>query len=146
MTARFRKKVRRMRGTHTHGWGEKKKHRGAGSRAGRGRSNWLYSKRSYTYAYEPERLGKKGFTFKPKKEEIRSINIRDIESMAVSRKSRDIDVASLGFNRVLGNGQLTMPINVKAPRISPKARAKIEGAGGKAEETAPKNEGKKEGK
>ena len=30
------KKVRKFRGSHTHGYGSKKKHRGAGSRGGRG--------------------------------------------------------------------------------------------------------------
>ena len=33
---RTRKKNTRQRGSHTHGWGAKKKHRGAGNRGGRG--------------------------------------------------------------------------------------------------------------
>lgn len=144
MPARFRRKSRTMRGSHTHGWGEKKKHRGGGSRAGKGRSNWLYSKRSYTYAYEPERLGKKGFVLRSKHTDVRSINVRDLDRIAMEKKTRDIDVSALGFDRVLGAGQLTVPLNVKALQITVKARAKIEEAGGKAEETAPRTEEKEE--
>ena len=36
MTVNRRKKVVKQRGSHTHGWGSKKKHRGAGNRGGRG--------------------------------------------------------------------------------------------------------------
>lgn len=143
MTARFHKKVRRMRGSHTHGWGEKKKHRGAGSRAGRGKSNWLYSKRSYTYAYEPERLGKKGFVLRSKSKRVPSINVMDIDSIAKAKNLTEVDVAALGYVRVLGDGQITKPLTVKAPQITAKARAKIEEAGGKAVETAPRSEEKK---
>ena len=36
MTVNKRKKNSRQRGSHTHGWGAMKKHRGAGNRGGRG--------------------------------------------------------------------------------------------------------------
>jgi len=143
MTARFHKKVRRMRGTHTHGWGEKKKHRGAGSRAGRGKSNWLYSKRSYTYAYEPERLGKKGFVPRAKSKKVPSINVMELDSIAKARNMTEVDVKALGYGRVLGDGKLTRPLTVKAPQITEKAKAKIEEAGGKAIETEPRNKEQK---
>ena len=38
MVVRREKRVRKLRGSKTHGWGSKKKHRGGGSRGGRGMS------------------------------------------------------------------------------------------------------------
>jgi len=36
MTVNKRKKMSRLRGSHTHGWGAKKKHRGKGNKGGAG--------------------------------------------------------------------------------------------------------------
>ena len=81
MTFNIRKK--RMRGTKTHGWGSKKKHRGAGNRGGRGMAGagkraehkkTLILKK-YTNAY----FGKKGsFSIRKKsKQPEKIINIVD---------------------------------------------------------------------
>ena len=61
MVVRFRKKVRRMRGSHTHGWGAKKKHRGAGSRGGRGQAGMLKHKKSWMLKNDPHHFGERGF-------------------------------------------------------------------------------------
>jgi len=127
-----------MRGTHTHGWGEKKKHRGAGSRGGRGGSNWLAAKKSLTYSYQKYRLGKKGFVLHSKKEIFKAINIRDIDRITAAKRMKEIDIASLGYNRVLGDGRMTTPVTVKAEQITARAREKIEAAGGKAIESRPR--------
>ncbi len=133
MPARFRKKVRKMRGSHTHGWGAKKKHRGSGSQAGVGRSNWLFSKRSFTYAYDKERLGKKGFTTKTSVE-TRAINLKDLDKIASKNNAKEIDVQKLGYNKVLGGGRLTRPLTIKAPKFTEQAKEKISEAGGTAVE------------
>lgn len=132
MTARFRKKVRRQRGSHTHGWGAKKKHRGAGSRGGAGGGGMFFQKRSYVTTYERDRFGRKGFTPQAAAERPNTINLRNVEVLAARNKLREIDVAQFGYGKVLGGGRLHQPLTVKAKVITERARAKIEKAGGKA--------------
>ncbi|MEM5814846.1 MAG: uL15m family ribosomal protein [Candidatus Aenigmatarchaeota archaeon] len=131
MTARFKKKVRKMRGSHTHGWGAKKKHRGAGSRGGAGRSGHFFQKKSYVTSYAPERIGKKGFAPKTGAEP-KAINLRQIEGLAFKNNLKEVDVARFGYQKVLAGGRLTAPITIKANVITENAKAKIEEAGGKA--------------
>lgn len=46
-----------------------------------------------------------------------------------------LNIRDLGFDKVLGTGMLTRPINVVSPSFAASAKAKIEEAGGKAIET-----------
>lgn len=139
MTARFRKKVRRQRGSHTHGWGAKKKHRGSGSRGGAGAGGMFFQKRSYVTTYEPDRFGRKGFVSKTGAN-LKAVNLTQIDAFAAKNKLKEVDVAQLGYQKVLGGGQLSAPITVKAKVITESAKAKIEKAGGKAV-SEKKNEG-----
>ncbi|MBU5557832.1 MAG: uL15 family ribosomal protein [Candidatus Aenigmatarchaeota archaeon] len=133
MTARFRKKVRRMRGTHTHGWGAKKKHRGGGSQAGKGRSGMMKHKKSWMITNEPQHYGKHGFKLPLKARTVtRAITLRDLDNIARRLGKSEIDAGELGFDKVLGTGKLTQPLTVKADIIVESAKAKIESAGGKA--------------
>ena len=48
ITRKFPKKVRKMRGSRTHGYGRVGQHRKTGQRAGRGKTTqWKKSKKSY---------------------------------------------------------------------------------------------------
>lgn len=129
MPARFRKKVRKMRGSHTHGWGAKKKHRGAGSQAGRGGSNKFFSRK--TSAIVAKQFGKKGFA-PISRIEVKTIDVQDLDQLARSRNVKEVDVTAMGFGKVLGSGRITVPLNVKAEKFSEGAKKKIEAAGGKA--------------
>ena len=131
MTARFRRKVRRMRGSHTHGWGAKKKHRGAGSRGGHGLSGHFFKKKSYVTSYAPERIGRKGFAPKTSVE-TRAINLRQIDELATKNKLKEIDVSKLGYDRVLAGGRLTQPLIIKAKYMTEAAKEKIARASGTA--------------
>lgn len=133
MPARFKKKVRSMRGSHTHGWGEKKKHRGSGSRGGHGFSGQFFQKKSYVTSYAPERIGRKGFVgHGPHAKEARIINLEQLERWAVANKAKEVDAGALGFDKVLGGGRLSMPLKVKARSITERAQMKIKQAGGVA--------------
>ena len=129
MPARFRKKVRKMRGSHTHGWGAKKKHRGAGSQSGRGGSNKFFSKK--TSATLAKQFGKKGFV-SLSKTEVKTIDVQDLDQLARTRNVKEVNVTAMGFGKVLGSGRITVPLNVKAEKFSEGAKKKIEDAGGKA--------------
>src|SRR3989344_8528221 len=125
MTAKFRKKNRRMRGKTTHGWGTKKKHRGSGSRGGAGWGGAKKGKRTFVYAYEPEHFGKKGFVSLKKKS--KTINLDELNKINGS----DIDLTSLGYDKLLSRGKISRAITVKVFSSSAKAKEKIEKAGGK---------------
>lgn len=122
---RKRKKVIKMRGRKTHGWGSKKKHRGAGSRGGRGFAGAFKHNKVYLKKYKPGHYRKKKFKslkdkgFKPV---LKPINIKDI-----------IPGKELKGYKVLSSGEPAQGAIVKASAFSEKAKEKIEKAGGKAE-------------
>ncbi|MEM7819824.1 MAG: uL15 family ribosomal protein [Candidatus Aenigmatarchaeota archaeon] len=126
MTIRFRKKVRKMRGSHTHGYGSKKKHRGGGSRGGRGYGGSHKHKYSYIVKYEPWHYGYKGFHSLKKK--LRTINIGDLEKIS---DNNEIDLTKLGYDKLLSRGKISRPLIIKIKKFSKKAKEKIEKVGGK---------------
>ena len=134
MVVRFRKKVSRMRGSKTHGWGMKKKHRGAGSRGGRGKAGMLKHKKSWRIRYDPDYLRKtKGFKLPYEvKVQIKAITLKDLDILARKLGKTEIDVSEHGYNKVLSTGKVTQPLTIKANKIVAKAKEKIEEAGGKA--------------
>ncbi|MFH1786376.1 MAG: uL15m family ribosomal protein [archaeon] len=156
MTVKIRCKNIRFRGYSTHGWGHKKKHRGAGSRGGRGRAG--LHKHKFVYAlvnglFHNGRLAEFGFKSKPAREAVRVINLFQIEELAKGR--REVDISEYGYAKVLGRGRLTKPLTIKAEYFSASAVEKIKAAGGKAvgavqeeapEEALPKEEKKEEKK
>lgn len=125
MTLRFRKK-RKGRGAGT-GWGSKKKHRGKGSTGGRGfaglhKQNW-----SWVTSKDPEHYGYKGFFSHKRKE--KAINVGELEKMAGDKK--EINLSELGYGKLLSRGNVSSALTVKIKKYTEKAKAKIEGAGGK---------------
>jgi large subunit ribosomal protein L15 len=141
MVVRREKKVRKFRGHRTYGYGSHKKHRGKGSRGGRGFAGMHKHKWSYTVKYAPDHFGKRGFK-RPFTKEIKAINVEELEKMSESllekklaEKENDkikINVLKLGYEKVLGSGKITKPLIVEAKFFSKKAVRKIEEAGGKA--------------
>lgn len=130
MTVRFRKKSARQRGLKTHGWGSKKKHRGKGSKGGRGYGGSHKHKYSYIVNYEPDHYGYKGFV-RPRKREVRIINVGDVEKILAAREHGEIlDLASLGYSKLLSKGNISVAVKIRIPRCSEKAKLKIEKAGG----------------
>jgi len=133
MVVRFRKKSSRMRGSKTHGWGMKKKHRGAGSQGGRGQAGMKKHKKSWMIKNDPNHFGKIGFVVPPKvKIEIKAITLKDIDILAKKLNKNEIDISEIGFDKVLSSGKLTQPLTIKAKKFVERAKQKIEEAGGKA--------------
>ena len=125
-----RKKVTRQRGHKTHGWGSKKKHRGKGSQGGSGRSGWKHRK-LMLMNQAPRKKRFKSLSQKGLRKRHRSINISDMLKMAGGGK-KEISLKEIGFEKLLGRGEMAKPLTVKAAVFSAKARQKIEDAGGKA--------------
>ena len=89
MTTNRRKKDVKQRGSHTHGWGSKKKHRGAGNRGGKGMASTGKRSDAVKPSFWKERyFGKHGFVHHNAVEHC-SINVQDIDQQVegLDRKS-----------------------------------------------------------
>mgnify|MGYP001610871807 CR=1 FL=1 len=129
MPTRLRK-TRKMRGKRWHGYGSKKKHRGGGSRGGRGYGGSHKHKFSYIVKYEPEHYGKRGFV-SLNKTENKVINLDDLEKIFRKTGKKEFDLAEMGYDKLLSRGKISQPLIVKAKKYSQAAKEKIEAAGGK---------------
>lgn len=131
------RKIRKQRGSRTHGWGRVGQHRAGGSRGGHGKAGFHKHKWSYVIKYEPDYFGKKGFT-SPKNvgRKVNVINVGVLDEMAEKLSTRMeknkffIDLESLGYTKLLGTGNVTKPLIVKVPFCSSSATEKIKEAGG----------------
>ncbi|RJS78763.1 50S ribosomal protein L15 [Candidatus Bathyarchaeota archaeon] len=130
------RKTRKKRGSRTYGYGRVGQHRKSGCKgmrkAGRHKHGW-----TYVVKYEPNYFGKRGFTSpKSLKIKVNTINVGTLDvAEKISTKQKDgkllIDLESLGYTKLLGNGKVTKPLIVKVSSYSKSAVEKIKGAGGK---------------
>jgi len=134
------RKVRKKRGSRTHGYGQIGQHRKGGSKggrkAGRHKQGW-----TYVIKHEPEYFGKKGFTSqKAIGRKTNVINVGELEELAhklavekrLEKKGEKafLDLDKLGYDKLLGMGKIATPILVKVASHSEAATKKIEEAGG----------------
>lgn len=134
-----RKKVRKYRGSKTHGGGSMKKRRGAGNRGGRGKAGSGkradQKKQTILKKYGNKYFGKRGFELKKKK--IISINIHQLEKLIEKnsiKKVKDtyiINLNELKYNKLLGSGKVSHKYDITISSCSKKAKEKIEKSGGK---------------
>ncbi len=143
MVVRKRKKVVKYRAGTTHGGGHRKKRRGAGSRGGRGNAG-TGKKAGQKKAGIAPRLGGKGFFMHRSKEKPRTVNLSyftlsRLEGMIQAKlalkdaKGYSVELATLGFDKLLGSGSITIPIKFTAKQWSGKAAEKVAVAGGSIE-------------
>ena len=148
------KKVRKMRGERTHGYGKVGQHRKSGQRAGRGKTTgWKKSKKSY-YLKQKELgfpdpdwdMGKKGFK-RPQDVtriyQVNALNVKDldnkIDSLVLNDKASksgttySINMSDINIQKILGRGEINKKINITVKKASKKAVEKVEAAGGKIE-------------
>ena len=131
------KKAKKQRGNTRHGWGARKKHKGRGHRGGTGMAGTGkradHKKTLITAKYGNKYFGKKGITSKSTgKKRIKKINLRDIERNPGKfvEKNGWLDLADY---KILGEGELSKKIKIRALDISKKAKKIIEKAGGEVE-------------
>ena len=136
-----RKKSHRFRGSHTHGWGSKKKHRHAGHRGGRGNAGTgkRGDAKKPSFWKDTKYFGKFGFVKQGLVEEINAINIKDVERMLkyfvsegfASEKSGTyiVDLNKAGYNKLLATGKATKKLNITVDYASQAAVEKAKGAG-----------------
>lgn len=152
-----KKKSKRFRGSKTHGWGAKKKHRGAGNRGGRGMAGT--GKRADQFKptilnlYGNEYFGKHGFKRHNTKEQ-KGVNIAWLERYAerlaekklISKENSMfvVNLKKLGFDKLLSTGKTKKKFDITTNYASEKAVGKIEEAGGKVTVIMAEKELKKE--
>ena len=129
------RKTRKHRGSRTQGYGRIGQHRKTGSKgyrnAGRHKHLW-----SYVTTYEPDYFGRSGFTSpKSLKHKPNPINIKRLDELAAQISTEKegklhVDLAGLGYTKLLGTGQTSKVLIVNVPSCSKSADEKIKSAGG----------------
>lgn len=132
------RKIRKLRGSRTCGYGRVGQHRKGGSKGerkvGRHKHGW-----SYVIKYEPDYFRKRGFTSpKSLNRNVNVINVGELEDLLgrlypKRRKTSKVtlDLGELGYTKLLGRGRISRPVTVKVEAYSESAAEKIEEAGGK---------------
>jgi len=140
MVVNKRKKVTKYRGATTHGGGHRKKRRGAGSRGGRGNAG-TGKKAGQKKAGGMVIQGRNGFLPRRTTETIKAVNvgyftINRLEQLVQAEKAvkegavYSLDLAKLGFNKLLGTGSVVAKLKLKVKYASASAVEKIQSAGG----------------
>ncbi len=141
MTVNHRKKNSRHRGSWTHGWGEKKKHRGAGHRGGRGNagSGKRGDAKKPSYWKIKKFSGKHGFT-NPTPRSVHTMSLEQL-NVAITRlvqsghavQEKDlfkVNLSALGVDKLLGTGKPVHAYEIVVNAASDGARRKVEEANG----------------
>ena len=135
------RKVRKQRGSRTHGYGQIGQHRAGGGRGGHGKAGYDKHKWTYVIKHEPDYWLKKGFvSTRTLGKSVNIINVGKLDDLAnrlesekkLEKKDKKIflDLENLGFDKLLGTGNVSKPIVVKVASFSEAASRKLEEAGG----------------
>ncbi len=128
-----KRKVRRLRGSRTHGWGQVGQHRGAGHKGGRGKAGLGKHHWTITVLLENKNVPK-GFT-PPNRKIVRSINVNRLDDIFLKYGKEEngkkiIDLKSLGYDKLLGSGSVKGAYSIIIDAISNRAKSKVYDAGG----------------
>ncbi|MCS7126721.1 MAG: 50S ribosomal protein L15 [Aigarchaeota archaeon] len=138
MPTRFRK-IRKRRGSRTHGWGQIGQHRKTGAKGGHGETGKHKHKWTWVLKYDRDYFGKHGF-FRPNKKEITAMNLIQLNTLVEKLEARKelerrdgkivVDLRSFGVRKVIGSGKINKPLTVIVERWTKTAEEKIKEAGG----------------
>ena len=144
MVVRRERKSRKLRGrSRTMGWGSVGQHRKAGSRGGKGAAGLGKHEWTWTIKYAPDWYGKRGFTPRRSKAAYHKtvMNVGDlaevVEKLKATGEARiedgmvEVNLADMGVEKLLGEGEIRVPVKVIVSEASETAIRKIEEAGGK---------------
>lgn len=134
MATRLRKS-RKQRGSRFCGWGQIGQHRASGSRGGvggAGKHKHFYIR---TVMEEPHHFGHEQFHALRKSDVSKWINLKDLNQLMKFSKANEegkivLDLDELGYEKLLGTGQVEGVYTVKVKKASQSAKDKITQAGG----------------
>jgi len=129
------RKVRRQRGSRFHGWGQVGQHRNNGGKGGVGQAGLLKHKWTWTVKYDPDHFGKNGFVSPTRKVIKQWINVGQLDDLASSlnmgkTKKPILDLIEMGYEKLLGQGQVKGTYQIKVASFSESAKNKVEKTGG----------------
>ncbi len=134
------RKTRKLRGSRTHGWGQVGQHRKHGMKGGRGKAGGHKHKWTYIVKYEPDYFSRRGFRCPTGRGELKTINLGELDEL-VDRLVEEnklnmeegkyvVDLEKLGYEKLLGEGEISKPLVVKTKFYSKLAEKKIQDVGG----------------
>lgn len=127
------RKVRRLRGSRTHGWGQITQHRKSGRKGGRGKAGLHKHKWSWTVKYAPDYFKADSMKAKPSTLPKRWLNVGKLDLITTKISSEDkiqVNLTEKGYNKLLGEGMVKKAYRVIVSAYSQSAKTKIEHAGG----------------
>ncbi|HWP78596.1 MAG TPA: uL15 family ribosomal protein [Candidatus Nitrosotenuis sp.] len=134
MATRLRK-TRKYRGSRTHGWGQIGQHRASGHKGGLGKAGMHKHLYSSLLKYDPDHFGHDS-THPPHPNVIRKwTSVRDLDDLFAKHGKEEggkkvLDLDELGYDKLLGGGQLKNAYSVKIQQYTASAEEKIKKAGG----------------
>jgi large subunit ribosomal protein L15 len=153
MVVRKDKKVKKYRGSKTHGGGSMKKRRGAGNRGGRGNAgSGKKAQAKYPTRWKSgNKLGKYGFKKKGNVIGRSSISLKGIElklnkflAGGIAKKENDVYVVDLRdhYDKLVGTGKIDKAYKIIIAQASQKAIEKVKDKGGEVVDALEKPENK----
>jgi large subunit ribosomal protein L15 len=137
MPTRLRK-VRRLRGSRTHGYGQIGQHRHSGKQGGHGNAGLHKHKWSWMLKYEPDHFGRDDFVPPGYPKVERWMNVGDLDGSELAGTGEkagkdpvELDLAAAGIQKLLGSGSVERAYNIRVPSFTKRAQSKVEEAGGK---------------
>ena len=134
MATRLRK-TRKYRGSRNHGWGQIGQHRASGHKGGLGQSGLMKHHFSSMLKYDPDHFGHNSNN-PPQRNIIKKwTNVRDLDDLysQYGKQENDkkiLDLKALGFDKLLGGGQIKNAYSIKIDQFTSKAEDKVKNAGG----------------
>lgn len=139
MVNRKRRRNRKYLGTRSHGKGNIKTGRGNGSRGGTGKAGLGKHKGTWLAANDPNYYGRSviGFVNPASKPRVKAINLYELNHRAVTGKlEKKGEKYIFKFDgKVLGTGNVTVPLSITAKSWSRKTEEKVKSAGGEIAKT-----------
>jgi len=140
-----RKKIRKRRGSRTHGYGRIAQHRKSGQKGGVGKAGHGKHLWSYVVTKEPDYFGKHGFKRPQSIVKVpKTINVGELDDLAnyllknnlLSKDDKGLpllDLKSLGFDKLLGSGKLYTKLHIVVDYATERAQEKVSSIGGVVE-------------
>ena len=134
MATRLRK-TRKFRGSRNHGWGQVGQHRASGHKGGLGQSGMLKHHFSTMLKDYPDHFGHSSNN-PPTRNIIKKwASVRDLDDLYLKSGKQEngkktLDLKALGFDKLLGGGQVKNAYSIKIDQFTSKAEEKVKTAGG----------------
>jgi large subunit ribosomal protein L15 len=129
------RKVRKQRGSRTHGYGQIGQHRHSGKQGGHGNAGLHKHKCSWLILNDPDHFRRDPFKPPSWHEVSKWANVGDLGSFVEAGDKKEgpvsIDLDAKGVEKLLGSGGVTRAYNVKVSSYTERAKQKLEEAGGK---------------